>query len=394
MISKVRYGAVALLTAAAITASGASSGRAAGSHTGAQAGNPIKIAVIEPYTGGTSYFGKYADEAWKLAMRKYGSSINGRPIQLVKYDEKCVPSSALEATKQAVGTDVTAVFGPGCTGSVLASLPTLASSGIPHVVIAFGTDVTQRGDKYLWRVQSTNATLNAALARYMASKHVKNFAVVHDTTAYSTDLATTITAAARAKALNPGPDLTYAFGATDFSGQIEKLKSSNVQNVYLGGYDTDVGRFVAQARQLGLTAQFYGAVTFETPDFLDAATKTAATGAVFMTDYVPAYKHPSVLSYTKAWENNFHRTPTTDTTSFYVAASALIKALKVAGTHLTRTSVNQALGRLKLKNTPFGNVSFTANGNLRCPAVFIAQWLAGGKYKLLRNDSPKCAALP
>jgi branched-chain amino acid transport system substrate-binding protein len=56
-------------------------------------------------------------------------------------------------------------------------------------------------------------------------------------------------------------------GDKDFTALISKMKQENIEVIYFGGYQTEGGLIVRQARDQGLKAQFIGADALVTEEF-------------------------------------------------------------------------------------------------------------------------------
>lgn len=361
------------------SSSHASSGSASGGSS--SSGGSITVGLVQPYSGAEAYYGKYENDAWTLAEQKYGSTVGGKAIKLVRADSKCDPATAVSAVRQVLAQNPTVINGSDCSGDTLAMLPITSAKQIPVVSENLAPDITTTGSKYIWRVQVSDAATNKYFGQYLASKGYKALGVIHDTTSYGTANAQTLVDGLQAAGAKPVVEASYDSSATDYSGQILKLKNANVDAAYIEGYDLQEGNLVKQARSLGLSAPIFGPTTASDSTFIKAA-GSAADGMEFATSFIPDW-NAAASSFSQEWNSKFGYEPNMDSVGMYEAAVATIKALQAAGPGASSTKVNSAFAGLKLTGLPEGSVSFTSSGDLAQPTVMVGTW-TNGATKLVK----------
>jgi len=93
--------------------------------------------------------------------------------------------------------------------------------------------------------------------KYLADHYKgKKVAIVHDETVYGKGIADETMRAMNAAGLKQTMYEAVAQGDKDFSVLISKMKEANIDAIYYGGYQTEAGLIVRQARDQGLKAQF------------------------------------------------------------------------------------------------------------------------------------------
>lgn len=371
-------------SASAPVASAASTGgssSAAPSDTAAATGTPIVIGVIQPYSGAEAYYGKYQDNAWTFAMAKYGSSVDGHPIKLVKGDSKCDPSSAVSVARQILSQKPVAINSSDCSADTLAVLPISTAAQVPLVSENLAPDITTKGSAYVWRVQSSDAATNKEFGKYVAQQGHTKIGVIHDTTSYGVANAQTMVDGLTSAGLKPVTEAKYDISATDYSGQILQLKQAGVDAAYIEGYDLQEGNLVKQAKSLGLNVPIYGPTTASDDTFLKAA-GDAAEGVVFATSFLPDWSDDA-KTFSQEWQKQFGYQPNMDSVGMYQAAVVTIKALQKAGGDATSEQLNAAFKDLEVTDLPEGAVSFTSSGDLAKPLVMVGKW-ASNKTVLVK----------
>lgn len=372
----------AMLTMSACGSSGSSHASTAKAPGGSgSSGGSITVGLVQPYSGSEAYYGKYENDAWTMAEQKYGSTINGQPIKLVRADSKCDPATAVSAVRQVLADNPTVINASDCSGDTLAMLPITTAKQIPMVSENLAPGITTTGSHYVWRVQVSDAATNKYFGQYIAALGYKNLGVIHDTTSYGTANAQTLVDGLSAAGAKPAVEASYESSATDYSGQILKLKNANVDAAYIEGYDLQEGNLVKQARSLGLTAPIYGPTTASDSTFIKAA-GSAAQGMQFATSFLPDW-NSTASSFSQEWNTKFGYEPNMDSVGMYQAAVATIKALQAAGPGASPAKVNTAFSSLKLTGLPEGSVSFTSSGDLAQPTVLVGTW-TNGTTKLVK----------
>src|SRR5690606_20482302 len=86
----------------------------------------------------------------------------------------------------------------------------------------------------------------------------KNIAILHDKTAYGQGLADETRKAMNAAGKKEVLYESITAGEKDYTAIVTKLKQSNVDIVYLGGYHTEAGLIIRQMRQQGMDTILVG----------------------------------------------------------------------------------------------------------------------------------------
>ena len=90
---------------------------------------------------------------------------------------------------------------------------------------------------------------------YLADKYKgKKVAIIHDKSTYGKGLADETQKAMNAKGLKEVMYEAVTQGDKDFSALISKMKQAGVEAIYYGGYHSEAGLMVRQAREQGLNA--------------------------------------------------------------------------------------------------------------------------------------------
>lgn len=376
-----------IMVTTAIVLVGTLTAACGGSSVASGSSGPIAVGFVVPYSGPVAEYGKDADEAWALAVEKYGSSVNGRQIQVKKYDDKCNPSEAVGAVKQAIGAGVVVLVGPTCSGNVIATQQIAANAKIPIVTQAYAPEITAQGSKYIWRMPASATVLNGNLAVFLQKKGWrKNIAVIHDNTGYGQAEGQTITEGFKNLGITPVANITYKVGATDFSGEIQRLKSAGADHVCLMGYDPDTARIALQMQQLGLNAEICANEVLGFADSLELG-GAALNGAYFASVFQPDAERTA--SFNKAWTAKYGTDANPEQYEYYLSAVTVIQALKSTKGDISPDSVNLAISKLNFDVDGAATLAFTSTGDPKCPTVLVGT-IENVKAITVQDDSQHC----
>ena len=126
----------------------ASAGAAAAPDKSWEEAKAVKIGVALYLTGPGAQMGIDSRRGHDIAIKEAGGKINGKPIELVVYDEKGNPAEAMKAVTRLVNQDkVHAIYGPQLSNSIFAVGPTIEAAKVPLMGGAVGATWTRRGGR-------------------------------------------------------------------------------------------------------------------------------------------------------------------------------------------------------------------------------------------------------
>ncbi len=225
---------------------------------------PITIGVHYPLTGPSSELGQGFQYGAQLALSEINAhgGVNGREMKLILVDDKSTPDGAVTAIQRlTVGSNVALVWGGSSSSPTVAVLPRLKAGPTPYYV-GFASDprVLEPFSRFVFSGASAPvAAVVAGVADFVAHT-LKGSAVA----ILSCDQANCKIAGPMVrKALQDAgvavaAEQSFHSGDTDFTGQINALKSARPDVIVLWGLPVDGGRLVGQMRRAGITAKIVG----------------------------------------------------------------------------------------------------------------------------------------
>ena len=172
-----------------------------------------------------------------------------------------------------VGKGVVFVDGHYCSSSSIPASAVYHEAGVLQITPAstnpaLTDDAAKKGWNNVFRVCGRDDAQGAVAGKYLADHYKgKNVAIIHDKTAYGKGLADETKKAANKLGVKEAMYEAINQGDKDFTALVSKMKQANIDVIYFGGYQTEAGLIVRQARDQGLKAPLIGGDALVTEEF-------------------------------------------------------------------------------------------------------------------------------
>jgi branched-chain amino acid transport system substrate-binding protein/urea transport system substrate-binding protein len=217
------------------------------------AADPIKIGVVQPFSGGLELFGNQAKLGLDLAAAEINGAggIAGRQVELVYEDDKTDPKTAVERANSLVrGGGVIAISGPITSNNRDAMMPTMSRAKVP---LLYATNYEGGGcDRYLF---SFNTVPNQELEKLLPAMKDKAGSSFY---MFGADYVWPQKMFEAAAGIVKGLDGTVAgteftpFGVKDFAPVIRRIQDSGAKVLVFALPGADAITFIKQSEDLGL----------------------------------------------------------------------------------------------------------------------------------------------
>jgi branched-chain amino acid transport system substrate-binding protein len=221
----------------------------------------LKFGILIAITGGQARWGEWTVGGCNIAVDEINSKggINGKSIEVIIGDDKMQPAqSNLLAKKLATQDKVLAAYTTG-TGVSLADSPIFEKYKVCQLAFAFGTGLTQRGGRFIFRVSPNTDVQNASVVNYMVKERgAKKFAILRDSAEYGEESAKSYKKALEANGLAPLAVEVFNLGDKDFTGQLLRIKNVGAEVLIVATTDIDSATIIRQVKLMNLPLQPIG----------------------------------------------------------------------------------------------------------------------------------------
>jgi len=363
-----------------LLAAAAALGLSAGS---AKAQNEIVVAVVGPITGSEAVFGDQMKRGAEMAVKDINEKggVLGKKLRLEVGDDQCDPKQAVAVANQMASKKVAVVIGHYCSGSSIPASAVYNESGIIQITPAstnpaLTEDAAKKGWNNVFRTCGRDDQQGEVAGKYIATKFKgKKVAIVHDKQAYSKGLADETKKNLNAAGVKEVMYEAVNKGDKDFTALISKMKQAGVEVIYYGGYQTEAGLIVRQAREQGLQAQFISGDALASEEFWKI-TGNAGEGTLITFPPDPR-KNAAAKDVVAKFEKEGYN-PEGYTLYTYAAFQAWAAAVGQAK-DTKEAAVSKALHGLKV-DTVIGPLSWDKKGDITNPGFVFYVW-KNGKYE-------------
>jgi branched-chain amino acid transport system substrate-binding protein len=234
--------------------------------------------------------------------------------------------------------------------------------------------LTEEGGPNVFRVCGRDDQQGIVAGNFLADRFgSKKIAVLHDKTAYGKGLADETKKQLNARGIEEAMYEAYTAGEKDYSALVSKMKGTGVDVFYVGGYHTEAGLMIRQAREQGYDVQLVSGDALVTDEFWKI-TGDAGQGTL-MTFSPDPRKNPSAAPVVKKFRDGGYE-PEGYTLYTYGAIQAWAQAVSKAGNTDTK-NVIAALRGNKF-DTVLGKIGFDGKGDVTAPGYVWYVWKDGG----------------
>jgi branched-chain amino acid transport system substrate-binding protein len=292
------------LTTAAIVAASVIAGAAS-------AQDSLRFGLAMPLTGSQALYGQDQVKAaeWAVAEINKAGGINGKKLEMLVLDTQADPQLGIQMTNRLVSVDKVPVFVTAWSAVVKAVAPIANDNKVVELSIgASSPDVAKLGDYVFTTFPLADIDI-AAVAKYAATTMGKKKAAIVYVNNETGIVASQVYRKVFAE--NGGQivaDETYDPKATDFTGMLLKVRSSNPDIIHLQGLVADTPQVIAQMRQLGLNQPVSSYSAAFNPKLIEQL--GAAAEGVIATSLAPGPDDsPKVKDYVARWQKEVGREP-------------------------------------------------------------------------------------
>ncbi len=330
----------------------------------ARAADPIMIGVTVPQTGPAAEAGRYMMDGINLALGEVNKQPPlGRELKIVVEDDQTTnPGAVLAFSRLAGRPDIAAFIGSIRSTQVQAMSPDVLKTGKPMMIGGTSPTLTHAGNPWLFRCRPNDTYSAKVIAEYGVQElGKKKWAVVFSTDAFGSNGSKALESELKAQGITPVLMQGYTNQATDYTAVVLAVRQSGAD--VMGSYftfETDLGVFARQRRQLGVTIPWVGSPSIVNITALKLA-GPALYGTFGVADFAPDAT-PASKAFAKAYEAAYKSTPDEQAAWAYDAVHLLGRAIGTAGS-TDPAKIRDALLGIKGYDLAEGTYNFDQNGD-------------------------------
>lgn len=292
MLKKVLALALTVLMSLSLVACGGNTDAPANtdSSSDAAADEPIVVGHYSYLTGPSSLLGQNITNGVQIAVDKVNAEggINGRPIELVTYDEKGSQETAKQVVTKLVEVDkVCAIIAPASSPDLKATMPITEEAGIVQIGSGVSASLTNIGAEYTFRSGINGDYVNSTLVDTMIELGIKTFAALVVNSEYGESGMAVVdkSVAAAGGAITMVAKEYYNSTDVDYSSQIAKLIAADPDAILMYSNTNEASIAIGQIKSRGYDGYLLGPEGCASSEIRNVA-GDAAEGLIFVSPYV------------------------------------------------------------------------------------------------------------
>jgi branched-chain amino acid transport system substrate-binding protein len=381
---KIALATLVLLVAGLVALTGCSS-----------APQEIVIGNLQDVSGPTSVLGNAVTRGAELAVAKINASggIDGKKIKLITLDTKGDVQESIKAYNRLVDQEkAIAIVGPPVSNIGLALAPIANQKKVAIIGSFIDPRVTVgqdgKANPSMFLMQPSSVQYGEIMAGYAVEKlNLKKIAILYDqSNAFAVSLIKPFKAYAEKNGAKIITEQVYAKGDKDFKTQLQKIKDSGADSLYVPNYTQDLVITVKQRKQVGLDIPLIGALDFA-PPFADLVNDPeAATNAYFANNF--SESEPQLAEVHKAYKEKYKEDPINKAYLGYDKILLIANATKLGG-GVTAEGVIKGLNQTKDFKATTGVITLSPETHQPVGLTMVMYKIEKGKYVELGRYSPE-----
>ena len=336
---------LAALMAASLVACGGASGekkateaesKANAESSGAEKGGLTwKIGGQGPLTGGAAVYGNAVVNGAEIAIDEINANggINGYQIEYKKADDEHDQEKAINAYNSLKDWGMQFLVGPTTSAPAIA-VGTEAEGDNMFLLSPSGSAVEVTAPKNVFRVCFSDPAQGTKSAEYIGSHNLgKKIGIIYDSSdVYSSGVHDSFVAEAPKQNLEIVADEQFTADSNkDFSTQLQKMKDSGAELVFLPFYYTEAALVLTQANTMGFKPTFFGCDGMDGILNVENFDIKLAEGLMLLTPFAADAKDDLTVNFVKNYKEKYKETPIQFAADAYDAVYAIKAAVEKAG---------------------------------------------------------------
>jgi len=248
----------------------------------AQSGPPIRIGAVLSVTGPASFLGDPEDKTLRLYVNRINQAggVNGRPIQLIIYDDGGDANRARTFATRLIEDDrVVAMVGGTTTGTTMAMRPVFEDARIPFISLAGGIEIIEPVAPFTFKTPHTDKMACEKIFADIRARGLSRVGMISGTDGFGQSMRTQCQRVAGAAGITIGADEQFGPRDSDMTPQLTRIRNTaGVEAVVNAGFGQGPAIVTRGYAQLGIRLPLYQSHGVASAQFIELATPQAAEG--------------------------------------------------------------------------------------------------------------------
>jgi len=354
----------------------------------------IIIGNLQDLSGPTSVWGNAVTRGADLAAEKINAQggINGAKIKMISLDTKGDVQEAIKAFNRLVDQDkAVAVIGPPISNIGIGLAPIADAKKVAFVGSFADPRATVGEDgkvhPSMFLIQPTTVQYGEIMASYTVEKlGLKKIAILYDqSNAYAVSLVAPFKAYAESVGAKIVDEEVYGKTDRDYRTQLSKIKSSGADCVFAPNYIQGLVITAKQAKQLGLTMPFVGALDYAAPFASLVNDPDAANNIYFANNYSDS--EPQLTAVRNAYKAKYNEDPINKVYLGYDKMLVVVEGIKKGGA-ATPDKIIEGLNKVSGLQGTTGVITISPKTHQPVGLSMVMYHLDHGVYKDLGRYVP------
>jgi branched-chain amino acid transport system substrate-binding protein len=307
-----------------------------------RAPEPIRIGAVLSVTGPASFLGDPEDKTLRLYVARINQAggVNGRPLQLIIYDDAGDANRARTFATRLVEDDrIVAMVGGTTTGTTLAMRPVFEDARIPFISLAGGIEIIDPVQPYTFKTPHTDRMACEKIFADIRARGLSRVGMISGTDGFGQSMRGQCVRVAGAAGITIVAEESYGPRDSDMTPQLTRLRNAQgIEAVVNPGFGQGPAIVTRGYHQLGIRLPLYQSHGVASREFINLATPAAAEGvrlpaaALLIAEQLPASdpQRQVVLDYKTAFEREFNQPVSTFGGHAYDGLMILVEAMRRA----------------------------------------------------------------
>ena len=341
----------------------------------------FKVGVILPLSGDLANYGQTTLAGVDLRVKELNAAggINGQKVVLVVEDNKGQQADTLSAYKKlSTLSNVSVVIGPITSTNTMAVAPTTSLQKVVVVSPTATNDLAAPMSDYVFRTCFTDGFQGQVVATYAYRDLGLRKAAIFTETGndYSMGLGANFKKTFAALGGQLVAEKSYNKADKDFGPQLEAIKASGAEVVFVPGYPGEVPLILKQAAVKDVQAVFCGSDGWDNEEILQGSGDTIV-GSFMVGAFSADDQRAEVQTFVKAIKQEITGEPGFFEAQGYDTMSVIAEAAKSGS---GREDIRSGLLKIKGMKLVTGTISIQPNGDATKSAVVLQVGKEGESY--------------